>query len=49
MLTGIRCHHNLWHRTQWTEAKGILAALPDRPMACYTGRKPESRILCGSG
>ena len=31
-----------------TEAKWIIAALANKPTACYTGTKPKFRILCGS-
>lgn len=31
-----------------TEDKGISATLAAVPTACYAGRKPELRVLCGS-
>jgi len=34
--------------TQVTEASGLSWSLSDDPAACYTDRKPRSRILCGS-
>ena len=48
MLTRIRRHDIPWHGTQWTEAKGIAAALADGSTACCTDRKPSLCISCGS-
>jgi len=44
----IRCRDRPRDRAQPTEDKGINATLAAIPMACYTDRKPELRILCGS-
>jgi hypothetical protein len=47
-LTRIRRHDIGWYGKQWAEAKGIIAALADGSTVCYTDRKPDLRILCGS-
>jgi len=44
----IKRHDKSWQGTQVTEARGTIAALADGSTACYAGRKPKFRILCGS-
>jgi len=44
----MRRHDKPWHGTQVTEAKWIIAALADGSTVCYTDRKPQFCILCGS-
>jgi hypothetical protein len=35
-------------RQQAIEYNGVNAPSASNPMACYTARKPDLRILCGS-
>ena len=44
----IRCRDKPPDRQQAIESKGINTLSVKNPKACYTDRKPELRILCGS-
>jgi len=44
----IRCREKPLNRTEPTENKGIRAPPAAVSTACYTDRKTQSRILCGS-
>jgi hypothetical protein len=44
----IRYRDRLLDRAQPTKDKGISATIAAVSTACYTDRKPELRILCGS-
>ncbi len=43
----IECRVQPRDRALPTEDKGLSVSLADDPQACYTDRKPESRMLCG--
>ena len=45
----IRCCDKPPDRQQATENKGIITPSLRNPKACHMGRKPNFRILCGSG
>ncbi len=44
----IRCRDKPRDRRQAIEYEAVNAYLARNPTACYTGRKPELRVLCGS-
>jgi hypothetical protein len=44
----IRCRDKPPDRQQAIESKGIITPSGRNPRACYTDRKPELCILCGS-
>jgi hypothetical protein len=44
----IRCRDKPLDRQQVIEYNGVNTPSARNPTACYTARKPELRILCGS-
>ena len=49
MPTRIRCCDKPPHEQQLTDMAGISAYFAGESLACYADRKPELRIVCGSG